>query len=275
MGSKPDRSGQSATETDDWQCTNQCQKLANTHLTNSIQGVDNRPAKGEMNDMGSRDDPVRRQPKIRVRATFQAEKEDAMPSPTQITVSQLARLIGMPDAPVLVDICIDEDFEADPRFVPGAFRHPFKQIGGLADQLQGKRVVVICQKGKKLSQGAAAILRDLGVQAESLQGGNFEWRDAGEPLIPASKIPLRNAQGRTVWVTRHRPKVDRIATPWLIRRFIDPNAQFLFVEPSEVMNVADKFDATPFDVEGAAFSHHKTSVHLTKCSMRFACRPSR
>ena len=178
-----------------------------------------------------------------------------MPSPTQITVSQLSRLIGLPDSPVIIDICIDEDFELDQRLIPGAFRHPFTDIASLAPQLQDKRVIVICQKGLKLSQGAAAILRDHKIAAESLEGGNWAWRDAGMPLVPVEKFPPLNAQGRTVWVTRHRPKIDRIACPWLIRRFVDPRAQFLFVEPSQVLNVAEKFNATPFDVEDVFWSH--------------------
>jgi len=53
-----------------------------------------------------------------------------------------------------------------------------------------------------------------------------------------------------VWVTRGRPKVDRIACPWLIRRFVDPNAIFLFVTPSEVQAVADRLGAAPLDIEG-------------------------
>lgn len=180
-----------------------------------------------------------------------------MPSPTDITVPQLARLIGLPDAPVIVDVCIDEDFESDPRMIPSAFRHPFHDIAALAPGLAGSRVAVICKKGLKLSQGAAAILRDHGIAAESLAGGNFAWRDANEPLIPSAKLPPRNAEGRTVWVTRHRPKIDRIACPWLIRRFVDRNAQFLFVAPAEVLNVAEKFDATPFDVEDVFWSHRE------------------
>ena len=178
-----------------------------------------------------------------------------MPSPTQITVSQLSRLIGLPDAPVLIDVCIDEDFALDERLIPTAIRHPFKDISSLAPSLKGQRVVVICQKGKKISQGAAAILRTHGVQCETLAGGIFAWRDAGEPLVPAKPIPNRNIHGQTLWVTRQRPIIDRIACPWLIRRFIDRNAQFLFVAPSEVLDVAEKFDATPFDVEDVFWSH--------------------
>ena len=57
------------------------------------------------------------------------------------------------------------------------------------------------------------------------------------------------------WITRERPKIDRIACPWLIRRFVDPHAVFLFVAPSEVVGVADQFGGTPFDVENVFWSH--------------------
>lgn len=178
-----------------------------------------------------------------------------MPSPTEITVQQLSRRLGLPDSPVLIDVCIDEDFNDDPHIIPSSFRHPFQDIKSLVPDLLGSRVVVICQKGKKISQGAAAILRDHGVQAETLAGGIFAWRDADEPRLPAAKLPPRNSEGRTVWVTRQRPKIDRIACPWFIRRFIDPRAQILFVAPGEVLDVAEKYGATPFDVEGVFWSH--------------------
>jgi hypothetical protein len=56
-------------------------------------------------------------------------------------------------------------------------------------------------------------------------------------------------------VTRSRPKIDRIACPWLIRRFIDPTALFLFVTSSEVEAVAERFQATAFDIENVFWSH--------------------
>jgi hypothetical protein len=68
-------------------------------------------------------------------------------------------------------------------------------------------------------------------------------------------LPDRDGEGRTVWVTRSRPKIDRIACPWLIRRFIDPRAVILFVNPSEVIDVAQRFSAAPFDIEGVFWSH--------------------
>ena len=68
------------------------------------------------------------------------------------------------------------------------------------------------------------------LRPRALEGGFEGWKEAKLPLVPA-KLPPRDAQGRTVWVTRARPKIDRIACPWLIRRFVDPNAVFLFVAP--------------------------------------------
>ena len=57
------------------------------------------------------------------------------------------------------------------------------------------------------------------------------------------------------WVTRENAKVDRIACPWLIRRFIDPDARFLYVPADEVMAVAEREGAIPYDVPGVEFGH--------------------
>ncbi len=178
-----------------------------------------------------------------------------MPAPNEITVPQLLRLIGTPDCPAIVDISIDPDFEADPYLIPGSFRHPHTDIAGLKVRLGGRSCVVTCQKGRKLSQGLVAWLRADGIEAEYLQGGMYGWRDANDTMrVPASALP-EPVDGSTLWVTRHRPKIDRIACPWLIRRFVDPHARFLFVSPAEVAGVAERYNATPFDVEGVFWSH--------------------
>jgi hypothetical protein len=59
----------------------------------------------------------------------------------------------------------------------------------------------------------------------------------------------------TTWITRERPKIDRIAVPWLIKRFVDPKAQFLFVPANQVLEIAKKTGAIAFDIEGAEISH--------------------
>ncbi len=178
-----------------------------------------------------------------------------MPSPTEVSVSQLSRLIGQANAPAIIDVRTASDYDADPRLIPGSQQRNAQDVANWAADFAGSSAVVICQRGLKLSQGAAAWLRHEGVRAETLTGGFDAWRSGKLPLVSTSKLPPRDAAGRTVWVTRARPKIDRIACPWLIRRFVDPNAVFLFVSPSEVMDVASRFSATPFDVEGVFWSH--------------------
>lgn len=178
-----------------------------------------------------------------------------MPGPTEISVAQLARRIGLADSPVLVDVRISEDVILDARDIPGSVSRDWRHASAWAQEFAGRAVVVICQRGLKLSQGVAALLRHAGVAAETLEGGFDAWRDAGLSLVPRDSLPPRDGAGRTVWVTRARPKVDRIACPWLIRRFVDPSAVFLFVSAAEVVAVAERFGATPFDIDNAYFSH--------------------
>ncbi|HMG36133.1 MAG TPA: chromate resistance protein ChrB domain-containing protein [Blastocatellia bacterium] len=58
------------------------------------------------------------------------------------------------------------------------------------------------------------------------------------------------------WITRERVKVDRVACPWLIKHFVDPEAEFLFVAPDKVLDIAATEGATPFDVSGVELGHH-------------------
>lgn len=178
-----------------------------------------------------------------------------MPAPNEITINQLLRLIETPECPMIADVSIDADFDTDPHLIPSAFRHRFDDLQGLENRLARHRCVVVCQKGLKLSQGMAAQLRCLGINAEYLQGGNHAWRANEEaPRVPFGALPLMS-DGHTIWVTRHRPKIDRIACPWLLRRFVDRNARFLFVAPSQVVDVADKYGATPFDIKDTFWGH--------------------
>jgi rhodanese-related sulfurtransferase len=179
----------------------------------------------------------------------------SMSSYTSISSEKLYRLVGTVNAPSLIDVRIDEDFAADPRLIPGASRRSHRDVQDWGPRLTGQSVVVVCQKGQKLSEGTAAWLRQGGIAAEVLEGGHLAWTQAELPTVPADKIPKRDGRGRTVWVTRSRPKIDRIACPWLIRRFIDPAAVFLFVASSEVEAVAERFDAAPFDIENVFWSH--------------------
>ena len=58
------------------------------------------------------------------------------------------------------------------------------------------------------------------------------------------------------WITRQRPKIDRIACPWLIKNFIDKEAEFIYVPPEQVFDKARELDAIPYDIPGAEYSHY-------------------
>ena len=178
-----------------------------------------------------------------------------MSSYTSISSEKLFRLIGTAKAPALIDVRTDEEFAADARLIPGATRRSHRNVRDWAAGLAGQSVIVICRNGGELAEGTAALLRHHGISAETLEGGHTSWKKAELPTVAADKLPKRDADGRTVWVTRSRPKIDRIACPWLIRRFVDPAAVFLFVDPAAVRAAAAQYDATPFDVEDVHWSH--------------------
>lgn len=177
-----------------------------------------------------------------------------MPSFLEIAPDKLSRIIGTPNMPMIIDVRNDEDFATDPRLIPGSMRRDYRMVTEWVHELNGPSVV-LCQKGQKLGHGVAAHLRAAGKVAEVLEGGFEAWRESKAALIPVESLPPRDSRGRTVWVTRSRPKIDRIACPWLIRRFVDPSAVFLFVPAAEVSAVTDRFNATPFDIEEVFWSH--------------------
>lgn len=182
-----------------------------------------------------------------------------MPAPNAITPDKLTKLIGTARCPTILDNRQDGHRAAYPLQLPGARTiveadNFLERLNLLIASLHGS-VVVACADGHGRSQGLAALLRSRGIAAEYLEGGYAAWCSAGLPLIDVRKMTAREADGRSVWVTRSRPKVDRIACPWLIRRFIDPRAVFLFVAPTEVMSVSALYSGMPFDVEDTFWSH--------------------
>ena len=175
--------------------------------------------------------------------------------PQTFTPFELFSHIGTADSPVIIDVRTDEDFASDPRLIPSSIRRPALTAADWAGSYADRDCVLLCQKGLKLSLGAAAWLRHAGGRAAILESGFEAWRAAGLPLVPDERIPARDGVGRTIWVTRERPKIDRIACPWLIRRFVDPLAVFLFAPSDAVLAIADRFGATPFDIEQVFWSH--------------------
>jgi len=182
-------------------------------------------------------------------------KGRSMPAINAITPDKLLRLLGTPNCPWIIDARPDDDCGASPESIPGAYRRPFDCVADWASGFAGRSAVIVCRDGAEISPGVAAWLRASGIPAETLEGGMAAWTGAGLPTVPDANLPPRDRLGRTIWVTRARPKVDRIACPWLIRRFVDRQASFLFVAPSEIAATAERFGATPFDVDGVRWSH--------------------
>jgi rhodanese-related sulfurtransferase len=120
-----------------------------------------------------------------------------MSSVTTISVDNLTRLIGTPSGPAVVDVRTDEDFATDPRLIP-ATRRPFASVTDWAGEIRSPTAVIVCQRGRKLSEGVAAWLRHQDVPAEALAGGFEAWAKAGLTLVPQAKLPARDRLGRTV-----------------------------------------------------------------------------
>ena len=171
-----------------------------------------------------------------------------------ISTSELAASIGTAAAPVIVDTRRRAVFDSAERMLPTARwrEHSAARTWTLPPDLP---IVVYCAHGHNVSQFAAAELRAAGFDARVLSGGIAEWEAAGRPTIARSALPCRDEVLPSRWVTRIRPKIDRIACPWLITRFIDREARFTFVEPSQVLEVARESGSIAFDVEGAPFAH--------------------
>jgi len=71
------------------------------------------------------------------------------------------------------------------------------------------------------------------------------------------------------WITREKVKVDRVACPWLIRKFVDPEAEFFFVPANEVASRAAALGATPFDIEGCELGHHGEDVSFNSILKKY------
>ncbi len=176
-----------------------------------------------------------------------------MPSFNSIPANKLVRLVGIPGSPTIIDVRADRPS----HLIPGSIMLGPGDIEAWSAGFRGSSVVIVDEDGATSAEGIAAWLRTDGAVAEALEGGFAAWQASGLPLLNSARLPRRDAHGATIWVTRARPKVDRIACPWLIRRFVDPKARFLFVAAADVLAVARELGATPFDVahEDVFWSH--------------------
>lgn len=174
-------------------------------------------------------------------------------SPTDL----LSRL-GSGRAPLVIDVRRRPALESDPALVAGAtWRDPYAVSDWEKYLPRHRPVVLYCVHGHEISRNAAAALRQAGVDARYLDGGIEAWRGLGGPTVLRRDSPaIPSGPGSpSVWVTRERPKIDRIACPWLVRRFIDPLAEFVFAPEPQVLAKAAQLGGVAFDVPGVEFTH--------------------
>ena len=165
----------------------------------------------------------------------------------------LYALLGSADAPCILDVRREAAYEAKDRLIPGALRAGPDPTAHAETHPRERPIVVYCVHGHEVSQDAASLLRSKGFDAVYLEGGIEAWSAAGLPTI--RRRPDWRVPGGSRWITRERPKIDRIACPWLVRRFVDPEAEFLYVPTLEVKRVAQEKQAVPYDIPDVEFSH--------------------
>ena len=153
--------------------------------------------------------------------------------------------------PLVIDVRRRPAFRAATDMIAGAlWRDPAQVASWAAELPAASKVVAYCVHGHEVSQGVAKALNEHGVATQYLEGGLEEgWKAAGGGL------DHKPADANTRWVTRERPKIDRIACPWLIARFVDKEAEFLYVPTKQVLDTAKERDAIPYDIPDVAFSH--------------------
>lgn len=192
-----------------------------------------------------------------------------------ISPQELAARMGRADAPLLLDVRRENKFLESRYLLAGARRCAPDDLAAFATSQRAasghREVVVYCAYGHNVSADAVAVLRAAGWNARALAGGIeggedgvdspqdiAQWR-AHRPLTllkrPDWGVAGASGEQASRWITRERPKIDRIACPWLIRRFIDARAEFFYVPTPRVFDEAARLGAVAYDIPGAPVSH--------------------
>jgi rhodanese-related sulfurtransferase len=164
-----------------------------------------------------------------------------------ISSQQLYQHLGTASAPILVDVRRQDAFGNDDRLIIGALYRSPEEVERWRNEFSASRpIIAYCSHGREVSQGVAEALRRAGVEARYLEGGIGGWKEL--------RLPTRRKRdaSESKWVTREHPKIDRIACPWLISRFVKPDAEFIYVPPNEVANTAASIGGTPMTSKGSS-----------------------
>ena len=155
-----------------------------------------------------------------------------------ITANDLARRVGHPDAPQIIDVRKRETFDDADCLIASACWRDHREAGRWAAELDSDReVVVYCVHGYHVGRAAAALLRGAGLNARFLEGGIDGFVDRGGLTISREVCDRR-------WIANSVVGTQTLSCAWLIRRFFDPAAQILFTDAEWFAEVAMEVDAT-------------------------------
>lgn len=170
-----------------------------------------------------------------------------------LDASKVYGQLGLQDGPLIVDLRAGAALEHSGEIIPSAVWVDPLRIEQWCRRLSTHRPVVMYASDDAASDGMAAQLKSRGIACTALEGGIDEWRRSGLPTVRIRRE--YSVPGSSRWVTRERPKIDRLACPWLVRRFIDPHAVFFYVPAQAVRTEAAGLGAEPYDIADVTFSH--------------------
>jgi len=190
------------------------------------------------------------------------------PSILSVSPEAFNARFGRADTPLVLDVRRQPRFDESPRLLACAERCAPEDVAAFAASRAPREVFVYCVYGHNVSEDAVTALQAAGWKAHRVAGGIeggqdgaddaqaiAQWRE--RPPLSFAKRADWGVTGEqpSRWITRERPKIDRIACPWLIRRFIDPRAEFFYVPTSQVLAQAKERGAVAYDIPGAPVSH--------------------
>jgi rhodanese-related sulfurtransferase len=166
-----------------------------------------------------------------------------------ISVSELQSKLKSARPPQLFDVRRSQFHAASPHMIEGSvWRDPSGVAGWSGEVARDRDVIVYCVHGLQVGRGVADALATQGFNTRYLEGGIAAWEEAGGAMTTKKVRGIR-------WITRERPKIDRIACPWLVARFIDEAPEFIYAPTNNVMSEAERLKAIPYDVPDVDLSH--------------------
>jgi len=182
---------------------------------------------------------------------------------SSVTPEALLDCLGTRQWPIVIDVRRRSTYDLAETIIPTAIWRHHQTAGTWGAEYTGANwLVIYCAHGEELSQGAAMVLRSIGLNAVYLKDGISGWRAGGGAILSKEMQNGVRRGGPSEWMTWHDEKVTELACPWFIRRFIDPDGRVHFVERDLVSTIAEEFSAIPFDIPEAPFRLGENASNL-------------